>query len=137
MNEANEEYSELPDAVAKRLAERDRVVGIVAPETDRAVRALAEAHFASRTAMPERRAGRRWHVPAALAAGIVFALLMLRPAEIFRSAPGIQDDVDGSGQVDILDVLALARMTADDMHAHQLDVDALAARIVALTPVPP
>lgn len=130
MNQPSREYTDLPEALKQRLAERDRVLHIVAPAADRSVLGLASAHFAGRPRAARRL--RRWRLPAAIAASIVFALLVIGPAELFGPGPASRDDIDGSGQVDILDVFALARMRADGSLGPGRDVDALAERIVAL-----
>jgi hypothetical protein len=45
------------------------------------------------------------------------------------------DDVDGSGQVDVLDAFALARRNAEHPDsAARIRIEALLARIVSLTP---
>lgn len=131
-HEPPDDAADLPAAIVARLARADRAVPIVAPRTDEAVLAAARAQFASR---PRRAAVRRsrWAVPVgAVAAAILVALVVVRPFD----APRSEDDVDGSGRVDILDAFALARMRAaqGDSAATQERIDALAERIVALVP---
>jgi hypothetical protein len=80
-----------------------------------------------------RSARRRWAVPFAAAASLLLAAILMRPL-LLDTAPAA-DDIDGSGRVDILDVLALARTRAergDAASISQARIDALAYSIVAL-----
>lgn len=123
---------QLPDAIVERLKARDRSVSMLTPAVDRTIRASAEAQFAARQARP---AARRWHVPAAAAAALALvALFFARPFEDSRVGVGsVADDIDGSGQVDILDAFALARSRqSGSANVSQDRIDALAARIVSL-----
>ncbi|HET7609166.1 MAG TPA: hypothetical protein VFL84_10855, partial [Gammaproteobacteria bacterium] len=74
----------------------------------------------------------RWAVPLGAAAAVLLAAVLMRPL-VF--APPAADDVDGSGRVDVLDVLALARMRAAGGDASGITdarIEELAYRIVAL-----
>jgi hypothetical protein len=120
----------LPPAIVARLRRLDRSQPIVDPRTDRAVLEAANSYFRAR---PARVPHRRWAVPFAAAATLLLAAILVRPL-VFDAAPA-RDDVDGSGRVDILDVLALARVRAergDAAGVTQASVDELAYRIVAL-----
>jgi hypothetical protein len=120
----------LPSAIVERLRRLDRSQPIVDPRSDRAVLDAAHAYFRARPARPARR---RWAVPFAAAATLLLAAILVRPL-VFDTAPA-RDDVDGSGRVDILDVLALARVRAergDAAGVSQASIDELAYRIVAL-----
>ena len=128
MEEQNLEYDQLPSAITERLENADRAVVIASPATDRAVLNHAAEHFSAR---PRRR---NWAVPAAVAASVILALFVLRSTGVFGPNPVSTDDIDGSGRVDILDVFALARMSADASLDSQADIDSLAARIVSLSP---
>lgn len=133
MNPDTEDLDQLPDAIVARLSARDRKVSMLTPAVDRAIRDAARAQFASR---PLRRAARRHLVyPAAAAAVLVLAaLLIVRPFdEADNRALRLADDVDGSGQVDILDAFALARArAADPRSVSQRRIDELTDRIVSL-----
>lgn len=123
----------LPDALLERLRARDRRVSMLTPQVDRALDAAARAQFAGRR-RPAVFAGWRY---AAAAAVVFVALFLLRPfdsgeADRLRLA----GDIDGSGQVDVLDVFALARSrAADPASVSQARIDELAARIVSLARV--
>jgi hypothetical protein len=119
---------ELPDAIVARLARVDRAQSIVDPRTDREIAARAGSYFAGR---PQRaRRGLRWALPLSAAAAVLVAFLVVRPF-----GPGVspEDDVDGSGRVDILDAFALARLRANGgADVSEERIDALAARVVSL-----
>jgi anti-sigma-K factor RskA len=134
MNPETENFEELPRALVERLRARERAVPMVTPAVDRAVEAAARAQFA-----PRRRANpgvRHWRYAAAAAAAVALvALFIARPLDFTGvDRPRVADDVDGSGQVDILDAFALARTRAADPAAvSEGRIETLAARIVALS----
>jgi len=120
----------LPPALVERLRRLDRSQPIVDPRTDRAVLAQATEFFHAR---PRRAAVRmRWALPLGTAAALLLVAVLMRP--LLLDAPGA-DDIDGSGRVDILDVLALARDRAargDAAGISDARIEELAYRIVAL-----
>ena len=139
MNQQQQPLDDLPEALVTRLRARDERVPMLTPKADRAVREAATAHFADRrTSLP----GRRWYIPTAAAAAITLvALIVSRPPDdamqeqqrFADDTPGLPDDVDGSGRVDILDAFALARSRqANSSDVSQARIDELAARIVSL-----
>jgi hypothetical protein len=134
MSQENEQYDQLPDAIVERLRARDRAVPMLTPSADRAVADRARAQFAPRS--PSAPARRRYGpaVAAVAAAAALVALFIARPLDDRRAeSMRLADDVDGSGQVDILDAFALARARRDDPGAvSQERIDALADRIVSL-----
>ena len=130
MDPTTETPETLPPAIVARLRRLDRSQPIVDPGTDRTVLDAANAYFRAR---PARVARRRWVVPFAAAATLLLAAILVRPL-VFDTASA-RDDVDGSGRVDILDVLALARVRAergDAAGVTEASIDELAYRIVAL-----
>jgi hypothetical protein len=131
MEPTTEHPEVLPPAIVIRLRDLDRAQPIVDPRTDRAVLDAARSHFAQRpTALRPRRA--RWTLPLGAAAAVLVAAVLMRPLVL---DPGPPDDVDGSGRVDVLDVLALARLRAERGDASGVTgarIDELAFRIVAL-----
>lgn len=130
MDPINEQPETLPPAIASRLRKLDRAEPIFDPRTDRAVLEAANAYFAARPATVRVRRA-RWAVPLGAAAAMLLAAVLMRPLVFAPSA----DDVDGSGRVDVLDVLALARMRAaggDASGITEARIEDLAYRIVAL-----
>ena len=133
MSQQTEPLDQLPEALVERLRARDRAISVLTPAVDRAVAAAARAQFAPRRSRAAAR--RRWYYPAAAAAAAALvALILIRPFD--QSAVEqrrLADDVDGSGQVDILDALALARARAADPDSvSQGRIDDLTDRIVSL-----
>jgi hypothetical protein len=133
MEPTTEQPETLPPAIVSRLRQLDRAQPIVDPRTDRAVLEAASRYFAARPAsVPRRRA--RWTLPLGAAAAVLLAAVLMRPL-VPGFGPPSRDDVDGSGRVDVLDVLALARMRAvggDASGITDARIDELAYRIVAL-----
>jgi len=131
MDQTTEQPEILPPAIASRLRRLDRAEAILDPRTDRAVLDAARSYFAARpAAAPARRS--RWALPLGAAAAVLLAAVLVRPL-VFHTPNA--DDVDGSGRVDVLDVLALARMRAAGGDASGITdtrIDELAYRIVAL-----
>lgn len=115
----------LPDEFVAALRNRELPADVITGRVDREISAMAAAQFAARKPAPRRYA---WAAVAATAVLGIFLVTLSRDP-----APGRDDlytDVDGSGQIDIADVLALAR----DGHAlTQGDLDAFAAHIVSLS----
>jgi hypothetical protein len=133
MNPNTQQLETMPPAIASRLRQLDRAQPIIDPRTDRAVLDSARSYFAARPAAPiPRRA--RWMLPLGAAAAVLVAAVLVRPL-VFEGPSA--DDVDGSGTVDVLDVLALARMRSAGGDASGITaarIDELAYRIVALDP---
>jgi hypothetical protein len=132
MKPTTEEPGPLPPAIVSRLRGLDRSQPIVDPRTDRAVLESAREYFGARpVSAPTRRA--RWALPLGAAAAMLLAAVLVRPL-VFDGSPPARDDVDGSGRVDILDVLALARMRAagDAAGVTEARIEELAYRIVAI-----
>jgi len=127
MNDQNRQFDQLPEELVARLRALDRSRPIVDPRTDRAIVAQAQAHFAARVERFSHVRRKRWAMTFAAAAALAVAFLVVRPFDRFGLAD--PDDIDGSGQVDILDAFALARAQADDER-----IATLAARVVSLAP---
>jgi negative regulator of sigma E activity len=130
MDPTTEQPETLPPAIASRLRRLDRAEPIFDPRTDRAVLEAARSYFAARPAAARARRT-RWAVPLGAAAAVLLAAVLVRPLVFHTSA----DDIDGSGRVDVLDVLALARMRAAGGDASGITdarIEELAYRIVAL-----
>ena len=132
MDPTTEHSETLPPAIARRLRALDREQPIVDPRTDRAVLDAAHSYFQARPESSRPRRA-RWSLPLGAAAAVLLAAVLMRP--LMLESPEAADDVDGSGRVDVLDVLALARMRAAGGDASGITaarIDELAYRIVAL-----
>ena len=127
MQEHDEQYDELPAALVEALRESDSKIEILSAKVDREVATLAADHFGNRRA-PARVFRPVWAAAAALAL-VAFIVVEFQVPEQ-SPEPRLYSDVDGSGRVDIADVLALARSTDS---VTQADLDAFAARIVSLS----
>jgi hypothetical protein len=151
-SDPNDIPERLPEALLSRLRAADRRDVRADPEVDAAVLSEARAYFGASTARgaetarrwrtaaeaararprrPRRKLG-RWAAGFAAAAVVLAALLVVRPLD--RFGPYDPDDIDRSGRVDILDAFALARMRADGAPIGEAEIDAIAARAVALEP---
>lgn len=156
----------LPEPLIKELRALHAARVFVPQETDAALLARARAELARRSRLAR---WRRISIGAAAAAAIAGAAVLTPYVRDFASSPsgetvttggadgslaghpavsGVAGDIDGSGAVDILDALALARLLdarpprptlalADvDINGDGVidrdDVEALAARVVAL-----
>ena len=123
MKEHND-IEELPTEFVAALKKRELSADAITRRVDRELGVMATAKFSARRPAPRR------HVWAAAAAavviGIVVAFSALDPA---LTRNDLYTDVDGSGQIDIADVLALAR---DGRDLTPSDLDAFAASIVSL-----
>jgi hypothetical protein len=131
MEPTTEQPETLPPAIASRLRRLDRAEAILDPRTDGVVLEAARSYFAARPAAARARRS-RWALPLGAAAAVLLAAVLVRPI-VFHTPSA--DDVDGSGRVDVLDVLALARMRAAGGDASGITdarIEELAYRIVSL-----
>lgn len=126
-----EQDEQLPEALVEELKRVDAAPAVITARVDRALGDMAQAHFSSRRV-------RQWRHPAwgaAAACVLLAALFTTNRLEDEVVTSGYADmadmanmaDVDGSGAIDIADVLALARQGVD-----QGDLDAFAFRLVSL-----
>ena len=135
MNEPLDDIPELPDALIDALRRREHAEPLVPRVVDAALLREARSHFArrERAYLPPLRY--YWASAAAVAAVaiVIFATTTLRHDA--PPAARLADDVDGSGQIDVLDAFTLARRNTEhpDPEA-QARIEALLARIVALSP---
>lgn len=121
----------LPDELAAELVAKlkkaDEPGSLITAKVDRSITNLASEQFASR---PERR---RRVAPAwyAVAATVLLAVLVVPLSNRFGTVDdGLYADVDNSGQIDIADVLTLARRS--DGEITQAELDAFAMKVVSL-----
>ena len=135
MNESPDDIPELPDTLADALRRRESAPLLVPRLVDAAILREARSHVArrERTFLPPLRY--YWASAAAVAAVAIVILATTTLRHDAPSATRLADDVDGSGQVDVLDAFALARRETEhpDPEA-QARIEALLARIVALSP---
>ena len=118
----------LPDELVAELKKADKPGSLITAKVDRSIANLAREHFASR---PEkrRRVAPAWY---AVAATVLLAVVVLPLTDRFGTGDdGLYTDVDRSGQIDIADVLTLARRS--DGRLTQAELDAFAMRVVSLT----
>ena len=115
----------LPQPLIDELKRLDRAPAVITARVDRAVAATARNHFSARRAPRWRRHG-AWGAAAACA---VLAVALTIGRDALDHDTALYSDVDGSGRIDIADVLALARSGSS---VDQADLDAFAWRVVAL-----
>lgn len=128
MEPENKQPEDLPQSLIAELKATDRAVPLITARVDREIAALAADHFASRRKPSWSRTG--W---AAMAATLLVALLAAQFVSVDNAPPdAVFADIDGSGQIDIADVLALAR-TRDAGEITQAELDAFALRVVSLS----
>ena len=125
MTETNIPDDRLPDALIDALKRRDQAPDVITSRVDRTLTAAARAHFGAPRAAAWRRPG-AW---AAAAASTVLAVGLVTSSLPDRKDGPVHADIDGSGRIDIADVLALARQDVA-----QAELDAFARRVVALDP---
>ena len=128
MAEPREPDDHLPQPLLDELKRLDRAPEVITARVDRAVAAATRAHFSPRGIPRWRRHG-AW---GAVAACAVLAVALTVGREALDRDPALYSDVDGSGRIDIADVLALARSGSD---VDQAELDAFAWRVVALNRV--
>lgn len=129
MIDENEERDNLPRELIDRLKAADRSVPMITSRVDREIADLSKAHFSDRQ-RPAWKPRAAW---AAVAAAVVVALVVAQLHGPVVDEPAvIYADLDGSGRIDIGDVLQLAREHSGNEKA-QADIDAFAMRIVSLS----
>ncbi len=121
MSDQENHHEDLPPELIQALKSADDRVPMITGRVDREISALAATQFAART--PTRR-----YAGLAVAASLLLAVFvaLIREPQIDPSAD-MYADLDASGQIDIADVLYLARRNAD-----QATIDQLAYKVVSL-----
>ena len=117
----------LPDELVAELKKADKPGALITAKVDRNIASLAREQFAS---LPEkrRRIAPAWY---GVAATVLLAVLVLPFTSRFGTHDdGLYTDVDNSGQIDIADVLTLARRA--DGEVTQAELDAIAMKVVSL-----
>ena len=118
----------LPQPLRDELKRLDRAPDVITARVDRAVAKAARDHFSAR-GIPRWRHQGAW---GAVAACAVLAVALTVGREALDRDPALYSDVDGSGRIDIADVLALARSGSG---IDQADLEAFAWHVVALNRV--
>jgi len=135
MNDPTDTPPDLPDALIDALRRREPAAILVPREIDGAILRRARRQFATREVKYLPPIRNYWMSAAAAAAILIAVFTMTTLRHEAPPAVVIADDVDGSGQVDVLDAFALARRNAAHRDpAAQTRIEALLARIVSLTP---
>ena len=119
-----EQDEHLPSALVDELKRIDRAPAVITARVDRTVASMAKDQFSTRKVQ-------RWRqsVWGAVAACVLLAALFTANRLEHEVATSAYADVDGSGTIDIADVLALAR---SGQGLDQDDLDAFAFRLVSL-----
>ena len=126
MTGANEQHERLPGALVEALTRLDRAPEVITSRVDRSLAGLAHVQFAPRR-IPRWQPRSAWR---AAAAACVLVVVLFTANQLWeQDDTSLYADIDGSGQIDIADVLALAR--AED-GVNQAELDAFAYRLVAL-----
>ena len=126
MTGVNEQDERLPEALVDELRRIDRAPEVITSRVDRNLAGMAHAQFAQRR-IPRWQPQGAWR---AVAAACVLVVVLFATNHLWeQDDTSIYADVDGSGQIDIADVLALARAEGG---VNQADIDAFAYRLVAL-----
>ena len=126
MTGVNEQDERLPEALVDELKRIDRAPEMITSRVDRSLASMAHAQFAQRR-IPRWQPRSAWR---AAAAACVLVVVLFTANQLWdQDDMSLYADIDGSGQIDIADVLALAR--AED-GVNQADIDAFAYRLVAL-----
>ena len=125
MTGTHEQDERLPDALVSEMKRIDRAPEVITSRVDRSLASKARTHFAPRQ-IPRWQPQGAWR--AAAACVLVVALFATDRLSEQGGTP-IYADIDGSGQIDIADVLALART---GQGIDQADLDAFAFHLVAL-----
>ena len=127
MPDENADNEDLAEELIAALEAADEAPLVITARVDRAVSDMATAHFRGRRSTWRRPTG--W---AALAASValVAVLVVQFGSPVFEAETSLYADVDGSGRIDIADVLAVAR--TEGSRVSQAELDAFAMRVVAL-----
>ena len=155
MTGAHEHNERLPEALVDELKRIDQAPEVITSRVDRSLTSMAHDQFAPRR-IPRWQPQSAWR--AAAAACVLVVVLFTTNHFWEQDDTSIYADVDGSGQIDIADVLALARAVGEDetrgqskitpgraighdsddftltpfVMVNQADIDAFAYRLVAL-----
>ena len=125
MTGTHEQDDRLPEALVSELKRIDRAPEVITSRVDRSLASRARAHFAPRR-IPRWSRQSAWGV----AASCVLAVALFATYRLSEQGDtSMYADINGSGHIDIADVLALART---GQGVDQADLDAFAFHLVAL-----
>ena len=117
----------LPDELVAELKKADKPGALITAKVDRSLANLAREQFETRLEK-RRRVAPAWY---AVAATVLLVVLVLPFTSRFGTVDdGLYADVDNSGQIDIADVLTLARRGGGEVT--QAELDAFAMKVVSL-----
>ena len=125
MTHKENETEELPEALIEALRSADEAVPLITARVDREVLKMARDQFAGR-----KPAWRRRPAWAAVAATVLIAIFVV---QLDQPMQQVNLSMQAARPADISDVLKLARERAGDPAA-QVEIDALAMRVVSLSP---
>ncbi len=129
MEQENKQFDDLPQSLIDELKARESSVPLITARADRQVVSAAKTHFSLRRE-PAWKSRPAW---AAIAATILVAMLVTQMGDpVAPQQNSLYADIDRSGQIDIADVLALAR-AGDTKQFTQAELDTFAMRIVSLS----
>ena len=128
-NDNEQQSADLPANLIVELKRADRSVALITSRVDLQISQMAQAQFSTR-GQPVWRSRPVW---AAIAASVLIMVFVVESQLTFEVAKPIYADIDGSGRIDIADVLALAR-TRDSGESSQAEIDAFASQVVSLRP---
>ena len=127
MTHEKDQSDRLPESLVAELKQADEPGPLITARVDRTVADLARRQFASRPDR-RRRAAPMWLAAAATVVLAVFVLQTQYGPQ--QDVTELYTDVDDSGQIDIADVLVLARGNKGTLT--QAELDAFAMRVVSL-----
>lgn len=127
MGPEKERSEDLPQPLIEALRSADRPVPMITARVDREISEMARRHFSVRRQSP-RVPHSAW---AAIAATVLIAVFVVQLEPPGPDQGALYADIDGSGRIDIADVLALARAQEPEERS-QAELDAFASRIVSL-----
>lgn len=129
MAREEDSFENLPAGIVDRLKAAEEAVPVITARVDRAVSEMARAQFAARG----RSVHFLRHAGVAVAASVLLAVIVLQWPLREPAREGLYADIDGSGRIDIADVLAAARTRAAGERT-RAELDAFAYRVVSLEP---
>lgn len=128
--ENSELFEELPLDLLTELRRTEHSVSVLSPEVDRVILREAAAQFSYRSS--RRKLSRATWPGVALAASVLLAFFVVGGREdVIVSPDAIYADHNRSGQIDIADLLLLAK-NRNGQTPSQGDLDAFAMRLVSL-----